>query len=541
MAGIIDNAKLYHRPEQPGPEGVILRGDMAASRSAPAESRFLIRFAGDLGTKKGRALVQFRSRLARNLKDAMRSTGTPFSLQTTRGRIYVSTRQPQADRILRRVFGIQSFSRIHTRQFSTLEDIVVDGERLFGDKVAGKTFAVRARRSSVRSEVSFDSMDIERALGARLLDRSAGVRLSDPEVTVNVELTRTGAHYFEDVTRGPGGLPIGCEGKALALVSGGIDSVAAAWLMLKRGLQLDYLFFNLGDDDHREQVLDVVRVLSGSWSYGSEPRIYISDLRPWVHELRANTDQKLWQVLLKRLMIRGAEEIGSRTNSQGIVTGESLGQVSSQTLDNLAVIEEATSLPVLRPLIGFDKLEIIDLAKRIGTFDRSSKIPEYCALQGRGPTISADRVDLQESEARLDLDAFRQSLQRSATIDLRREVAGSGTVAGSAKRPSLAIDAIPDDATVIDLRPARTFEGWHYPGAVRLDYPQALRGAALVERGRPYVVCCEVEFKSADVAEKLRAHGHEAYYFRGGTGRLLRYAAQRQLVDPASVAPAIRD
>lgn len=509
---------------------------MTASQSALDESRYLIRFSGDLGTKKGRALVQFRSRLARNLKDAMRSTGARFSLEITRGRLYLSTAEPRADRILQRVFGIQSFSRVQTRRFSTLEDIVADGERLYGDKVSGKTFAVRARRSSIRSEVSFDSMDIERALGSRLLARSAGVRLDNPEVTVSVELNRSGAHYYDEVTRGAGGLPVGCEGKALALISGGIDSVAAAWLMLKRGLHLDYLFYNLGDDEHREHVLDVVRVLSDRWSYGSEPRIHIHDLRPWVHELREKTDQRLWQVLLKRLMVFGAAEILSGSESLAIVTGESLGQVSSQTLDNLAVIEEATSLQVLRPLIGYDKLEIIDLAKRIGTFDRSSKVPEYCALQGRGPTISADRSDLREAEACLDLDAFRESVRAASLFHLR-----DGDAASALTRPSLAIDVIPEGATVIDLRPSGSFQAWHYPDAVRLDYPQALRGAPLVEGGRPYVVCCEVEFKSADVAEKLRAHGHEAYYFRGGTGRLLRYAAEREMVALGSVAPAVRE
>lgn len=498
-------------------------------------TRFLIRFSGDLGTKKGRAFVQFRSRLARNIRDAMHRHDIPFSLEISRGRFYLNTEAGDAGPVIARIFGIQSFSAIHTRPFSTLEDIVEEGEKLFTDSVKDKTFAVRARRSMVRDQISFTSEDIERALGARLLDRSAGVDLSRPQATVWVELSPWQAHFFDGVVRGPGGLPLGCEGKALALVSGGIDSVAAAWLMLKRGLQLDYLFYNMGDQEHASQVFEIVKKLTSRWSYGSEPRLFMLDLRPWVHELRERTDPKLWQVLLKRLMVIGAQELTDRSNSTALVTGESLGQVSSQTLDNLAVIEESSSIPILRPLLGFDKSEIIDLAKRIGTFELSAKIPEYCALNGRGPTISADRQALAEAESSMDLDAFRASLAEVHHFDFCSEPERP------AGEPSLALDKVPSGSTIIDLRSSGAFENWHFPGALRLDYREALRAADHVERGPTYLICCEVEFKSADIAERFRRAGHEAYYFRGGTGQLLRYAAERELVEIRSVAAAHRD
>ena len=144
-------------------------------------TRFLIRFSGDLGTKKGRAFIQFRARLARNLRDGLRQKGIRFKLKTTRGRLYLDAEDPGAAEVLEHVFGVQSFSRIHCRSFSGLDDIVEEGEKIFGSSVTGRTFAVRARRSMVRDLVDFTSEDIERRLGSRLLDRSAGVDLSNPQ------------------------------------------------------------------------------------------------------------------------------------------------------------------------------------------------------------------------------------------------------------------------------------------------------------------------------------------------------------------------
>ena len=496
--------------------------------------RFLIRFAGDLGTKKGRALVQFRARLARNAKEALAAAGIAGHVETTRGRLYVTAESAEAEGILRRVFGIQSLSPIATFPFEPLDDVVDQGEELFGDQIRGKTFAVRARRSSIRDRLDFTSEDVERALGSRLLERSAGVDLSNPEVTVRVELTATGAHYFRRVVRAEGGLPIGCEGRALCLVSGGIDSLVAAWFMLKRGLALDYLFYNLGDSAHRRQVTRIVKILADRWSYGSRPRLYVVDLRPWVDQLRERTDPKLWQVLLKRLMLLGANRLLRHGENTALVTGESLGQVSSQTLANLTVIEQVSEAPVLRPLIGFDKLEIVEVAQRIGTFELSAQVKEYCALQGKGPSAAADVTRLVENETGLDLDDFVASFDNLRYLDLRQEDAAADEL------DPPGVDQVPSDSRIIDLRPRAAFDTWHYPGAERLDYEEALKAAPHLPSGRTYLICCEVEFKSAHVAESLRKSGRSAYYFNGGTSKMMRYAAKLDLLELASTAPAMR-
>jgi thiamine biosynthesis protein ThiI len=497
------------------------------------ERTYLLRFSGDLSTKRGRAFSLFRGQLARNVRAAMRDAGVPYQLDAGRNRFFVEATTEAADP-LSRVFGIQSFSPVEHRPWSTFDDLVRAGEELFTEAVRDRSFAIRVRRSRVRGQVEWTSETLERALGARLLPHARKVDLKHPEVTAWIELDWGVAHLFCDVVPGAAGLPIGSEGRVLALVSGGIDSAVAVWLLLKRGVQVDYLFYNLGGSDHENQVLEVIQVLVRRWSYGYRPKLWLCDLRPWVDVLRQRTPERLWQVVLKRLMMRAGYALASRNGALALATGEAIGQVSSQTLENLVAIESGAPMPVLRPLLGFDKSEIVALARKVGTYELSAKVPEYCALQGRAPATAVRAAELDAAEQSLDLDAFVAAVAEAPKLDLRAR-----------RRPEsaqpLALDHVPDGAVVIDLRSPAAFEAWHYPDALRMDYGEALRAYAHVDASRTYLVCCEVEFKSADLAERLRAAGRRAHYFAGGTGKLLKWAASRELVVPSSVAPAVRD
>lgn len=496
---------------------------------------YLIRLSGDLSTKKGRAYARFRRRLALNIRDAMKSHGIGFSLRLARNRFYLSADEG-AGPVLGRIFGIQSVSPEESVEWNDLDDLLRVGEEKFRDLVRDKSFAVRVRRNRIRDQVTWRSVDLERELGTRLLEHAASVNLSSPDVTVRMELDPTVVHLFHDVAKGSAGLPVGSGGRVLSLVSGGIDSAVASWLMLKRGVAIDYLFYNLGGSEHESQVLEVIQVLARDWSYGDRPTLWLVDLRPQVEELRERTPERLWQVVLKRIMLRGAHEIAARTGAGAVLTGEALGQVSSQTLENLNVIAAASPSAVLRPLLGFDKSEIIALARRIGTFELSAKVPEYCALQGRSPATTSTVDELEEAERDLDLEAFTTSLLDSPSIDLRTFEAASQR----RENGPLATTAIPEGAEVIDLRSKSAFSSWHYPGALRLDFGAALAACPHFDQKRVYVVCCEVEFKSAHLAERLRAGGRQAHYFAGGTSRLMEWAAEQRLLDPASIAPAAR-
>lgn len=493
---------------------------------------FLLRYAGEVTTKGKGTRLQFQRRLGRNIQRALDSTGLEGSrVEREWSRIFVRAPKAAAMEVLPRIFGLQSFSPVVSRPWKTLEDIVDAGEELFGDQVVGKVFAVRTRRGGDKKWVPFRSAEVDRALGDRLYERSAGVDLENPDVWVRLEIRVGEVFFFQQSIPCPGGLPLGTEGSALALVSGGFDSGVAAWNLLKRGVQLDYLFCNLGGTAHLEGVLRVMKLMASRWSYGYKPRLYAVDLQDAVAALQESTDPRYWQILLKRLMFRAADRVARRLRVEALVTGEAVGQVSSQTLRNLRVIEDATDFIVLRPLIGLNKDEIIDQARRIGTYELSAVVPEYCALEAKRPATHARFDDVLAEEAKLPEDLIQLALDRAEIIHLAR------LDSADLSDPALAVDDIPADAVVIDLRSATAYQGWHYPKAQHLDYFDTQRSIQNFEEGTTYVLYCEVGLKSAHAAEILRGHGRTALHFRGGLRSLLRYTAEQDAALAALASP----
>jgi thiamine biosynthesis protein ThiI len=496
----------------------------------------ILRLSGDFYTKARRTRLRFSRRLMANLEAALKLHGIPYRLEPTWSRLYVETPDPGAAEILARVFGVQSVSEVQRRTWQGLEDLVATGVEIFGEAVRGRSFAVRASRRGERERIGFDSIRVESALGRALLDAGAGqVNLSAPEVTAYVELEPGAAHFFFDKVPGSGGLPIGVEGRAVALVSGGFDSAVASWLMLKRGVQLDYVFCNLGGAAHRLGVLKVMKRIAERWSYGYAPHLYEVDLAPLLADLRQNVRPANWQIVLKRLILRAGAAVAHRGGRIGVVTGDAMGQVSSQTLQNLAVITQASPAMVLRPLLGFNKEEIVDLARRIGIYDLAAAVAEYCDLMPPKPATRAALRDVLRDEAALDLDRLDALVDTRRIFDLRR-VDPEGL---DARLPEA--DEIPADAAVIDLRSANAFRSWHYPGALHLDLPHALSAFSSFSRDRRYVLVCEVGLKSAHLTEKMRKAGFEAFQFKDGIRGLMELAEREAGLAAALLAPAVRD
>ena len=497
----------------------------------------ILRLSGDFYTKARRTRMRFFRRLVSNLEAALKAHGIPYTLEPTWSRLYLETPEPEAAEVLARVFGVQSVSQVERRSWETLEDLVATGVETFGAAVRGRSFAVRATRRGQRDRIGFDSTRIERELGRALLDAGAGrVNLSEPEVTAHVELEPGSAHLFFDKMRGHGGLPIGVEGRAVALVSGGFDSAVASWLMLKRGVQLDYVFCNLGGAAHRLGVLKVMKSIAERWSYGYTPRLHEVDLAPMVVDLREKVKPANWQIVLKRLILQAGGAVAHRGGRLALITGDAIGQVSSQTLQNLAVISQASpGMPVLRPLLGFNKEEILDLARRIGIYELSAAVPEFCDLMPPKPNTRAALRDVLRDEARLDPDLLNKLVDDRRIHDLRQ-------VDPEALDTSVPeIDRIPDGATVIDLRSAPAYRGWHHPQALHLDLSHALAAYLSFSRDRPYVLVCEVGLKSAHLAEKMREAGFDAFQFQGGIRGLMALAEKEEGMAAALLAPAVRD
>ncbi len=477
--------------------------------------RILLRPSGELAIKSKNTRRRFQRRLVANLKDALGTAGVSSRVHDDWGRLFVEASSRAALDVVPRVFGIASLSEIEATTEARLESIVEVGERLYADRVRGGSFAVRARRAGRHS---FSSRDVNYELG-KALNRYAEVDLDAPDVTVGVEVRDGTAYFFSRQIPAGGGLPGGVEGSALALISGGYDSAVAAWMMLKRGVALDFAFCNLAGGAYERAVLSVAKLLADEWCYGMQPRIHVVDFEAPILQLKDRVRESFWQVILKRLMYRAGDRIAQEAGALAVVTGEAVGQVSSQTLANLAAIDPSSATPVLRPLVGFDKGEIIERSRAIGTYPLSEKVREYCALTERRPITDATPEEAAAEEARLDLSVIDAAVAERRVLDLR------SLDASELVTPYLYTSEIPPDAIVIDARSPAQYEPWHYPGALNREFWELYRDFESLERESAYVLYCELGLKTAQLAEKMQKAGFEAYSFKGGVKALREYWA----------------
>jgi len=456
----------------------------------------MVRFSGELSTKAKRTRSRFQKRLARNLRDAFASEGVDAEVRPEWSRFFVDAADLSFVEPLQRTFGISSCSILAGTCAADLDEIVELGRDLFADRVRGKKYAVRARRSG-RHE--FSSGDIHQKLGAAL-NEAATVDLGSPDITVYVEVRDEQVYFYDDSIPGPSGLPLGVQGRALALISGGF-----------------------GGSAYERMVVEVTKILSDHWSYGTRPRLHVLEFGPVVDAMRERAKPAYLQVVLKRMMYRAAAEVGGEIGSEALITGESVGQVSSQTLTNLAAIQDASSLPVLRPLLGFHKEEIIARCREIGTHDLSARIREYCELSSARPVTASSRKDATEQELAVGHEELDVAVKGRKVLDLRglrpEELVGA----------ALYVTEIPEGAMVIDTRPARAFDAWHLPGSTRRDLDDVEATFSELDRSRTYVLLCAEGLRTAYVAEVMQRAGYEAYSFLGGAPRLRREVGAPQL------------
>ena len=478
-----------------------------------ASREVLLRLSGELSIKGRRTRRRFEKRLARNLEDACRAHDLGCRVTRKWSRLIVSSPAEDLLEVLGRIFGISSYSVIDGRCRPTISEIVGHGTALYGEVVKGRRYAVRARRVG---EHPFSSYDVQRELGAAL-NPGATVDLSHPEVVVGVEIRERDVWFVGAARPGSGGLPIGVQGKAVALISGGYDSAVAAWMTLRRGVELDYLFCNLGGAAYKRLTVEVVKALTDRWSYGTRPRLHVVDFAPVMDEFRRTVKPAYWQVTLKRMMYLAAVRVAREVGADAIVTGESIGQVSSQTLANLRAIDAVAELPVIRPLVGFDKEEILERARHIGTYDLSARVREYCDIVPDRPVTAArtDAVDAVERD--VDLTVLSASTDDREVLE-PREVSVAELVGSH-----LFVGEIADEAVVIDTRDPASYLDWHWPGAVHRDHEELSRRFDDLDRDPTYVLYCGEGILSAHLAERMQARGYEAYSFRGGVRGLRRY------------------
>jgi tRNA uracil 4-sulfurtransferase len=368
---------------------------------------------------KGNNRPWFIARLARNLREATSDLGVR-EVRVLMGRIEVLL-EDDADWItvrdrIARVFGVANFAQAGRAPLDVdaiARAILAD----LGDRTA-RTFRVSARRADKRFPLT--SPEIEREVGGRIKEVTGWqVDLDDPGFTIHVEALTNDAFYYFGKERGAGGMPVGVSGRVLCLLSGGIDSPVAAWRLMRRGCRVLLLHFHsypILSRASQEKVRELARLLAG---FQFHSRLFLVPFGEIQQQVTLSVAPPLRVVIYRRLMMRIAERIAQQNRAQALVTGEVVGQVASQTLENLASINRVVTMPVLRPLIGLDKDEITAEAQRLGTYPISI-IPDQdcCTLfTPRHPATKARTVDVERAEATLPVDEIVGRAVAAAAVE----------------------------------------------------------------------------------------------------------------------------
>ncbi len=490
-----------------------------AGKGRLIDDTIVVRPGPEEAIKSGRTRKTWQNRVRHNIADALARQGIDHELRQGFGRIFVVTPQREAAMsVLPYVFGVANFSPVAAIAPAGVEAIARVGGEAFTESVRGRAYAVRCKRQGGHP---FTSPEVERALGTAL-NGAGRVDLDNPEVTVSVEVLGGRAVLSDERRPGAGGLPAGIQGRALVLLSGGFDSAVAAWRAMRRGVAVDFLFCNLGGAAYERMVLQVAKFLAEAWGFGLRPRFHAVDFRPVMDDIRAHAPSSHWQVVLKRQMYRAAARVARETGAEALITGESLGQVSSQTLSNLGAIEPVSELPVLRPLIAHDKQEIVGEAKRIGTAPLSERLREYCALDGGRPVVRARAGRLDRAEAGLDPARVEAAAAGRKVLDLAE------VTPDDLRQPYLFVAAIPEGAAVIDCQPRQMYARWHVPEAEHWDAHELVRQYRRLPKDRTYVLYCTFGTQTPVLAEVMQQAGYEAYAFAGGLSRVQRHVAERE-------------
>lgn len=369
---------------------------------------------------KGKNRYLFENWLMDNMKAAL--TGLPpKKIEKTYGRIYVELGD-DAEEVVRRitrVFGIHSVSPAHAVPLE-LKAIQEEATRQLS-LMEPRTFKVETSRPYKKFPLT--SLEVSRRVGGYILAHLSGwkVDVHQPEVVIHVEIRQEGAFVYSEEIPGLGGLPVGSTGKALLLLSGGIDSPVAGWLTMKRGVQpvgLHFHSFPFTSERAKDKVVDLCRVLA---SYGRGFKLYVNHFTEIQKAIRKNCPEEFYVTIMRRMMFRIAEIVALKENALALVTGENLGQVASQTLESMAAINIVTKLPVLRPLITMDKAEIIELAQQIGTYEISIQPYEDCCtlFLPKHPATKPKLEKVQKAEEALDIQGLiEESLAKTEVIQL---------------------------------------------------------------------------------------------------------------------------
>ena len=367
---------------------------------------FLIKYA-EIGIK-GKNRYVFEDRLVQCIKDALKAVEGEFSVYKEMGRVYVSSSgdydYDETVEALKKVFGIAGICPLVRFKDEGFEDLKAKTIAFIGEKYDSRSFTFKVEVRRVDKKYPIRSMDAAAMIGEALLNAYPNMKVDvhHPQVMVNVEI-REEINLYTEVIPGPGGMPVGSNGKAMLLLSGGIDSPVAGWMVSKRGVRIEAVYFHAPpytSERAKQKVIDLASIVAG---WAGPIRLHVvnfTELQMYIYETCPHDELT---IIMRRYMMRIAQLIAAEEKCLALVTGESIGQVASQTIQSLAATNEVCEIPVFRPLIAFDKKDIVDIAQEIGTFETSIQPFEDCCtiFVAKHPVTKPNVNIIRRSESKL--------------------------------------------------------------------------------------------------------------------------------------------
>ena len=415
--------------------------------------KFIVKLQAEITIKSRPVRKRFTKILESNIKNVLRRVDEQVTTRMNWDNVEVNTKDNSPENraklveALKSIPGVPLFLEVQQTEFSDLHDIYEKTLAVHSKTIENKTFCVRVKRTGSHE---FNSLKIEQYVGGGLNQQveSAKVQLRKPDVTIRLEVKNKDLFIVTERHQGLGGFPIATQEDVLSLISGGFDSGVASYQMIKKGSRTHYCFFNLGGSAHEVGVKQVSYYLWNKFGASHRVKFFAVDFEPVVAEILEKIENGQMGVVLKRMMMRAATKVAEKANIQALVTGESLGQVSSQTLTNLNVINRVTDTLILRPLAAYDKQDIIDIARNIGTEDFAKTIPEYCGVISKKPTVKAVLSKVEAEEDNFDFSILDKVVDETRVLDIRD--IGKETEA-EVKAVEL-VEEITNDAVVVDIR-----------------------------------------------------------------------------------------
>ena len=383
--------------------------------------KFIIKLFPEITIKSDSVRLRFIKILTSNIRNILTHD---FSVAVVRHWDYIEVRPKDENQqhaileALTRIPGIHHILVVDELTFTDVHDIYEKSRDYYLPLIENKTFCVRVKR---RGKHDFTSIEVERYVGGGLNQSvaSAKVKLTKPDITVNLEIENNKLLLVKGRYEGIGGFPIGTQEDVMSLISGGFDSGVSSYMLIRRGSRVHYCFFNLGGASHEIGVKQMAHYLWQRFGSSHKVRFIAINFADVVGEILEKIDDGQMGVILKRMMVRAASKIAEKYGVQALVTGEALGQVSSQTLTNLRMIDNATDTLILRPLITHDKEQIIKLARHIGTEDIAKTMPEFCGVISKNPTVKAVKEKIEAEEANFDFAILEKAISEAQNIDIR--------------------------------------------------------------------------------------------------------------------------